>query len=49
MFFSLISPENTSKHFSAHEKTQAEIKQLIEAGFEYATQKEGLAYFRKSK
>jgi len=30
-------------------KTEAEICSLIEAGFEYVLQKDGLAYFRKRK
>ena len=30
-------------------QTQDDIKQLIEAGFDYVTQKDGLAYFRKRK
>ena len=30
-------------------ETKEEIKQPIEAGFEYVTQKDTLAYFRKRK
>jgi hypothetical protein len=30
-------------------ETQEEIKKLIETGFEYVLQKDGLAYFRKRK
>ncbi len=30
-------------------KTPDEIKGLIESGFEYVTEKEGLIYFRKRK
>jgi len=30
-------------------ETAEEIKELLEAGFEYVLQKDGLAYFRKRK
>jgi len=30
-------------------KTPDEIKEFIEAGFEYVTEKDGLVYFRKRK
>lgn len=45
----LYTTTEDDKFHSKVATTQAEIMQLLESGFEYIMQKDGLAYFRKRK
>ncbi|MCJ7561177.1 site-specific integrase [Candidatus Bathyarchaeota archaeon] len=45
----LYKTTEDDKFHSKVATTQAEIMQLLESGFEYVMQKDGLAYFRKRK
>jgi len=42
-------PNGGDEYITKVSSTEAEICSLIEAGFEYVLQKDGLAYFRKRK
>jgi hypothetical protein len=49
IYTQLVKFENEEEFHSATAKTLEEAKQLIEAGFEYVTDMEGIKLFKKRK
>jgi hypothetical protein len=49
IYTQLLADETEENYTCKVAKTEQEIKQLIENGFEYITEQDGLKFFRKRK